>query len=176
MGVEIAYGSTQTNLKFKNKSTFIGSNYRSWEIKPQIIFLLNSQARTPKYISGELFYIHHQDHFITNANTKSKLLIYRDFVHRQYEEADYQRLKYGLNIKFGILLPVSKRMGFNISAGPGLRIRDVRYSNVIGASIYEERKDTLFITVGSRGYISEIGKNWRMHFSLDAKLYYKIFK
>lgn len=161
-GIDVGYGTEGLSILSLEKNT--GIEYSLWEVRPEVYYILNPEAKALKYLSAELFYIN-QDHvFVNGAYTAENN---QDF---SFDRADFSRLKYGMHFKFGLFLNVGKHFGFNFFGGLGFRIADKQYSNVINPQVGSDfLDDSPFI-----GPYENEGKDFRFNPSLGIKFYYKI--
>lgn len=159
--LDVGYG-------FKGLSAFFatdnntGVGYSLWEIRPEVHYIFNPEAKTLKYISAELFYIH-QDHVFEDD----------DYISEQngdvrFDRADFTRQKYGMHFKFGLFLDIGKNLGFNFFGGLGFRIADKEYSNIINP------QDDDFISEWFTGPYEREGTVFGVNAALGIKFYYKI--
>ena len=165
IGLDIGYGNR--NLSFSDFGDKIGDNYQLWEVRPEIYYVINPIKKTKKYLSVELFYINHKDVFYNGhffpINGESI----------SYDKSDFERQKYGLNLKYGLIIYSKRRLGFNIYTGLGIRIRKNNFSNVINPNNVDlgpEGGDMF----GFDDYKNVEGLVFGGNFSLGLKLYYKI--
>lgn len=159
-GFDMGYGTK--SLAFLTSDTNVGTDYSLWEIRPELHYIFNPEAKTLKYLSVELFYID-QDHVFENGDYTSENN--RNF---RYDRADFKRQKYGMHFKFGLFLDIGKRAGFNFFGGIGFRVADKKYDNVVNA-----RQDDIFKEWFNGPYEVE-GKTFRVNPSLGIKFYYKL--
>ncbi len=165
IGLDIGFG--KRSLSFSDFGEKIGKNYQLWEIRPELYYIINPKRKTKKYFSLELFYINHKDvfynghYFPENGESLS------------YDKSDYNRKKYGLNLKYGFIIYSKNRFGFNIYTGLGLRVRKNTFLNIINPDIVDlgpEGGDMF----GFYNYKNEEGTRFGANFSFAFKLYYKL--
>lgn len=126
IGLNFGYGSRGLSLyEFGN---IRGSHYQLIEIRPEIYWIINPQRKTKRYLSGELFYISHKDVFKNGHYFRIK----GESI--SYEQVDFQRQKFGLNLKFGAIIYSKSRFRVNIYGGLGVRVRYNTFTNVINPS------------------------------------------
>lgn len=159
-GLDVGFGAK--GISFATDAN-VGVDYSLWEVRPEVHYILNPEAKTLKYISAEVFYID-QDHVFVNSDYTSENN--GDF---RFDRADFSRQKYGMHFKFGLFLNVGKHFGLNFFGGIGFRVADKQYSNVINPQADNSVKDSPFVTP----YENE-GKDFLPHPSLGIKFYYKI--
>lgn len=167
LGLDFGYGSN--NLSFTDYVPIldawgkIDDDYRLWEIRPEVYYIINPNKLTQIYFSSELFYIHHKDVFHNNfIATKNKGF----FI---YESANYRRQKYGMHVKFGVFTNVRKKLGLNIYTGLGFRFRENSYSNIINPVPWVDRRDMIVID-----YHEYEGLYFGWNWSLGIKLLYRL--
>ncbi len=164
-GLDIGYGNR--NLSFSDFGDKIGKDYQIWELRPELYYIINPARKTKKYFSVELFYINHKDVFYEDHYFPI------DKESMSYDKSDFNRQKYGLNLKYGFIIYSKKRLGINLYTGLGMRVRKNTFSNVINPN---------FIDLGAEGqdmfgfdnYKNEEGTAFGPNFSFGFKLYYKI--
>lgn len=120
VGVDIGYGNKQIDI-FDS----MGEKYRLWEVRPELYYFISPWKQHERYFSAELFYINHYDVFLYN---RYYLGLSKGVM---FDQADYQRYKSGVHLKYGMIFQIAKHLGLNFYAGFGLRIRSNSYSNVI---------------------------------------------
>jgi len=157
--IDIGYTNRKFSLGIHND--LIGNKYQIWEIRPEIYYLMNPKKKTKKYFSAELFYINNKDTFSNGHYGAIK-----------YDQVDYRREKYGLNIKYGFIIFSKKRLGFNTYAGLGVRYRNNTFSNVINPITYDERDTVGFL---NNNVNTQDHPTYAVNFSLGVKLYYKLY-
>lgn len=84
----------------------------------------------------------------------------------RYDKADYLRQKYGLNLKAGILVASTRRIGLDVYTGIGLRIRNNQYSNLVNPR--EEEGD--FREMDLSSYLLEEGSSLGFNLAVGLKL------
>jgi len=160
-GLDVGYGTQGLSL---TTETNIGVEYSLWEVRPEVHYIFNPQAKTLKYVSAELFYIN-QDHVFVNGDYTSE-----DNVDFFFDQADFSRLKYGMHFKFGLFLNVGKHFGFNFFGGLGFRVADKQYSNVINPQPDADFvEDSPFVAP----YDNE-GSSFGINAALGIKFYYRL--
>jgi len=161
VGLDLGLGTENTSLIPKTNN--IGIDYQLWEVRPEFYYVFNPSAKTLKYLSAELFYIDQQHVFVDGDYSPEDSAV--DF---RFDRADFDRQKYGMHIKFGLLLNLGKHLGFNFYGGLGFRIADKQYSNFIN----REEAD-IFREWFSSPYTNE-GSDFLPNPSLGIKFYYKL--
>ncbi len=157
IGADIGYGSLGMALD-RN----LGEAYRLWEIRPELYRVFNPEAKTIKYLSAEFFYIMQNNVFTdNNYDLESGGSI-------GYSRADYERIKYGLHLKFGLFLDIGKNLGFNFYGGFGFRVRTNEYSNVVDPVMIDYFREWF-----TPPQFPE-GRDVMFNPSLGFKFYYKI--
>lgn len=134
-----------------------------WEVRPEVYYILKPEAKTIKYLSAEFFYIQQTSTLLNNTYERE------DGMNLQYDQADYERQKYGLHLKFGLFLNAGRHWGFNFYGGVGFRLKTTEFTNVLNAS-----EDT---SINSRhGYATIYdteSSDFRPNPSLGVKVYYR---
>lgn len=168
VGLEAGYGTYNSSINFTKNSDRTTEKYKLWEFRPQLYYILNPSRKAKAYFSGEFFYIQHTDTFSNSffniGGRRSNPIEFR------YDTADYKRKKIGLNINFGMLIQLTKDVGFNFSTGLGVRNRNVTFSNIINLT-ESEREDESFST---NGYLENSGDQFGLNFIVDLKFYVKL--
>jgi hypothetical protein len=165
LGLDIGYGTQK--MVWSNYSWFtygekIGEDYKLWEIRPELYYIINPEKKVEAYFSGELFYIHHKDVYSGNY------FVPRNGGFFRYESANYLRQKYGLHIKTGMFIDIGKRLGLNIYTGLGLRFRDNSFTNIINPIPRRDHRDMIVID-----YNEYDGLYFGLNGSLGFKLYFR---
>jgi hypothetical protein len=137
-GLNIGYGNWALSYtRFTEKT---GKDYQLWEIRPEIYHVFNPKNKTQRYLSVEIFYIHHQDLFHNDLYQRKSVGLMR------YDQANYLRHKYGFNLNVGEFVNIGNRFGLNLFTGLGIRIRDNSFSEVINPTPEEEFRDMFYVT------------------------------
>jgi hypothetical protein len=132
VGTSVGYGTEKVSIYGRT-----GEDYRLWEIRPQLIYHLKRGTRVKAFFSLELFYINH-----TETRIDSRFRPENDFPILGigpnldentvgFDQADYQRIKYGFTINYGDYIRFSDRIGLRSSAGIGMRIKNNTYTNIV---------------------------------------------
>ncbi len=163
LGLEIGYGYEGLS-QFFSYQTNTGREYRLWEVRPEIHYILNPKHRTLQYFSLELFYIS-QNHVFENGNytLENNEILY-------FDRADFSRRKYGLHLKYGVFVNTGKHFGFNFYGGLGFRIANKQYSNVLNPTTNSDLFQESPIVAPYQREGVRIGFTP----TLGVKLYYKI--
>lgn len=164
LGLDIGFGNKKTTLIIFDDE--IQNDYKLWEIRPELYYLLNPNQKKQNYVSLELFYINHKDIL---SNEKYFPKTGGSF---RYDKANYYRQKYGFNIKYGLFLYSKRKLSLNFYTGLGLRIRNNRYSKVLNSQDIELPAD--WDMFGLSRYLTKEGFNFSANFSFGTKLYFKL--
>jgi hypothetical protein len=168
LGLDVGFGtrklSWSTSGFITNYLTSFGGaiedDYRLWEIRPELYYILNPDKNTIQYVSTELFYIHHHDVYNTDyIDQKNGEFSY-------YERANFLRQKYGLNINYGMIIKPWKRLGINLYTGLGFRLRNNTFTDVINPIPWHDPREVAVDYNEHEGLISGF------NFSAGFKLYY----
>ncbi|MEO8933561.1 MAG: hypothetical protein ABI295_04575 [Xanthomarina sp.] len=164
-GLDMGYGNR--NLLFSDYGDNISKDYQLWEIRPEIYYIINPKRKTKKYFSLELFYINHTDIFYSGSYSS----VNNESI--SYDQSDYKREKYGLNLKYGFIIYSKKRLGLNLYTGLGMKIRKNTFSNVLNPNLVDlgPEKGDMF---GFDNYKNVEGTKLGANFSFGFKLYYKL--
>ena len=125
VGAEVGSGTYATTIYFAEDGNWIEKDYQSFSIAPEIKYVLNPSRKTRKFVSAELFYIYHADKLLNRSYTNTSFT-----KSSSYDQADYQRNKFGLNFNYGMIINFSNSVGLIPKIGAGVKIRDVQFSNI----------------------------------------------
>lgn len=169
LGVEIGYGNQNLSVNFAEEGGWIKKDYKIFEIKPEIYYDLRPKSNLKHLLSLELQYLNHLDNFKNSwyYNLENK-------TYYRYDLADYQRVKYGVNINYSLIYNITKKLAIMQKTGIGFRQRNVKYSNIINKIEDEnfEESDVILVPV-SNGFLRDNGINNSFNFNLDLKIIYK---
>jgi hypothetical protein len=167
-GLDIGYGASFLNGNEDNNFTS-STNYRLFEIRPQLYYTFTNNPKIRTYISAELFLIAHKDQF-TSANFGYYIPHDMSAIEVGFDQADYTRLKTGLNIYFGLFKRIYRGFGINPSIAFGVRNRSIRYDNVINP-VEQQVLDEGWFT--NSNVIVKEGNYFGLNFNFKLKLYIK---
>ena len=156
LGMDVGLGRDAINL-YSNSDK---SDFKIWELRPEIYYVIKSEKKMEKYISAELFYTQETSRLLDEEYDAKEQGYY------YFDSADFQRKKYGVNFKFGYFFNLNKNWGLNVYSGLGFRIRENQYSNIMNPILHEDA-DRLFIN----SYQEKEGKDNGLNFSLGIKIY-----
>lgn len=158
LGLDVGYGNKI--ITFNRRRT--PENYRLFEIRPEVYYILNPGRKVQQYLSAELFYINHKA-TLSNRHYDTENGSF------DFDKADYFRQKYGIHIKYGLFINFSEHFGFNPYVGFGYRERNNQYTNVVNPTDYDPPTDGLPID----GYKDKEGLNRNASFTIGYKFYYR---
>ena len=170
--LDIGYGSDA--ITFRGIEDFISSDrqdYSLFEIRPELYYILNPTKPVQMHIGIEVFYINHNE---TILNNYYQVIDTNEQV--SYSQADINRQKYGSHLKFGAFIPFGRenKMGMNIYAGLGFRVRDNSFTNVqntINSDVdFFEDDDFIYSP-----YYRFDGATVGISVALGFKLFYKLY-
>lgn len=166
-GMELGYGNKNMIFNGSSGDDNTEKNYQLFEIRPSVYYDLRPSGKLKHLASVEVYYIKHTDTFYTDWYYDTDVPMWY-----RYEQANYTRHKYGLNVNYNLLYNFGKHFSLMQTIGVGIKIRDVKYTNVTGKKEdpYHEESDVFFPTTN---YIVETGTNVGFNFNLDLKLLYK---
>ena len=166
-GMELGYGNKNMIFNGSSGDDNTEKNYQLFEIRPSVYYDLRPSGKLKHLASVEVYYIKHTDTYYTDWYYDTDVPMWY-----RYEQADYTRHKYGLNVNYNLLYNFGKHFSLMQTIGVGIKIRDVKYTNVTGKKEdpYHEESDVFFPTTN---YIVETGTNVGFNFNLDLKLLYK---
>lgn len=124
VAADIGFGSEWTTWKYVVNDD--NNDYFLVEGRIELYHILNPMKRANIYVSGETYFIHQQEVYYNGEYDP----VDQNFFIR-YDRADFRRAKFGLNLKFGVMIPFGERVGMNVYIGAGPRVRDVKFSNVV---------------------------------------------
>ncbi len=161
IGLDVGYGNEAITIS--NDGTGPGEDYRLYEIRSEIYHILNPTRRVNHYLSGEVFYINHSETFLDNSyeTEQDEMIIY-------YESADFHRKKYGLHIKYGVIIPFGEHVGMNFYVGAGVRVRDNEFSNVVVSEEWDDNE--YFLDIGPRREGTQTAPNFALGIKFFCKL------
>ena len=167
VGLEAGYGDKNISLYSRSDSNDrIGIDYRLWEVRPELIWIDNPEDDSKRFLSLEVFYINHKDVFLNGEYRQDNSII-------RYSSFNYQRQKYGLNIKYGFIVDINDRLKLNFYSGLGFRIRNNSFTNTVfnlDDSLSGDDIDFLNTT----NYRKKEGRHFSYNFPLGIKLFYKL--
>lgn len=156
IGIDVGYGNANSSL------IITGNHYSLWEVRPEYYYIINPTRKTLKYFSLEMFYINHEEEFITQA-------FYSDQnEYLSFDKADYSRQKIGILPKFGMFINLCNRIGLNFYTGLGLRFRINKYSNFTNLRENQSHEEHF------PPYYRSEGNKLGVEFNIGLKLYYRI--
>lgn len=166
VGAEFGYGNYNTAINFDMDYDLLEKDYQLFEIRPEVMYVMNSNRKTKRFFSAEIYYINHKDQFYTDR--------YEDGSKRyRFDQADYSRTKYGLNLNYGLIINFTKSFGIIPKIGFGWRFRDVKYSNLVNVTELSDNEGENQVP-NVEGFINESGKKSGANFVFDVKLFFKI--
>jgi hypothetical protein len=140
-GVEFGYGNYDLfNRRSRDNYITLNEEYKVWEMRLEVQYILQTRHRIKPYISSEIFYIHHSEILTTGAFCASGSKGYIT-----YSEVDYLREKCGLNIKLGMLIMMTDQVALGPYFGGGFRGKMNTYSNLHAQSFESEPSIPYFI-------------------------------
>ncbi|RMA58549.1 hypothetical protein [Ulvibacter antarcticus] len=163
IGVDLGYGQENIIFNTSNSNSRM-DNYSLFEIRSEIYHIFNPSKRLNHYISGELYYIYHEEDFY---NTHYHLDARDEQVF--FDEAHFIREKIGFNLKYGAMFPFGEKVGMNVYIGIGPRLKNITYKDVVNPSVQNDYDDHDWFserrTEGSRFGVST---------TLGVKFFYRI--
>ena len=171
VGIEAGYGNRDITfgMAASGGTDYIDNDYRFFEVRPEVYYSLRNHGKVKHLVSAEFFYINHTDHF-TNGKYYGK----DSYPEYRYDEADYKRIKTGLNINYSLFFYFSPRVGLIWKTGFGVKYRDVTYSNVDNARLVDNSSDDeIFDIFNTEKHIEQSGSQFGGNFNMDLKLFYK---
>jgi hypothetical protein len=158
IGLNLGYGNK--NISYTYFLDHFEESFKLWEFRPEIYKIFNRNEKAVKYVSIELFYINHKDVF------HNEFYYPEEGGEISYDQADYQRHKYGFNFNVGEFINIRNCFGLNIFTGLGLRMRDVSFTNVVNPRSTE----TFVDMINFYQYREKEGLDFGLSYSLGLKL------
>ncbi|MEQ3654629.1 MAG: hypothetical protein ABNH00_02080 [Dokdonia sp.] len=159
VGAHLGYGNEDINL---NESE---EDYRFFEVRPTLYYFTNPERNAPIYYGLELYYVNQQE-----TRLSGEFLPEDGGVLQNYDRAQFQREKYGLNFTFGVITNITNRLKINFFYGMGPRIRQNSYTNIVNQRPAQFEDEDGWIVSGSRfeGYALGLDIN------AGIKLFYRM--
>ncbi|MEC7772556.1 MAG: hypothetical protein VX798_15335 [Bacteroidota bacterium] len=123
IGADFGYGNKKLALLKERE------DYRLYEFRPELLYLLQQKSRTKVYFSLQPFYILHKETLV------HKSVFAQDIGSVRFDQADYKRTKYGLTLNYGFLFPISSSMRVNVYIGGGLKRRLNKYESFVNPTL-----------------------------------------
>tara|TARA_R110002094_G_scaffold179511_1_gene158237 strand:+ start:563 stop:1276 length:714 start_codon:yes stop_codon:yes gene_type:complete len=171
VGLDAAYGDE--SITYKSINLKDNDDYRLYEFRAEVYYILPVKRKSIHYLSLEVGYVNHQETFFDNSykdeSTQKKV---------RYEQADYQRTRSAITLKYGAFYKLWGKFGVNPYYGIGIRQRNNDYTNVIQTPRQiddfpgpdEDRDEFGFV----EDYYRKEGTRLGINFQLGVKLYYQI--
>ena len=168
VGAEVGIGTYDTSINFAAPGGWIEKDYRSFSIAPEIIYMRNPYRITKRFISAELFYIYHTDNFQNKSYTDTEFIKTYN-----YESADYQRNKFGLNLNYGMIINFSNSVGIIPKIGGGIKIRDVQFKNIENLTVSQGEGFYGCTPSFTSRHLEVEGLVTRFHFNFELQFFLK---
>ena len=168
LGAELGIGTYDTSINFAAPGGWIEKDYLSFSITPEIIYMRNPYRKTKRFISAELFYIHHTDKFQDKSYTDTEFIKTYN-----YESADYQRNKFGLNFSYGMIINFSNSVGIIPKLVAGFKVRDVQYKNVENLTVSEGEGFYGCTPSFTSRHLEVAGLVTRFNFNFEMQFFFK---
>lgn len=165
VGADIG-GAHKSFRGFSSVEDAVGSDYRFFAIRPEIQYYFDRKGRVEQFAAVQPFYLQHSDSFYDQDYIEQD-----DGEEYDFDTANYRRIKYGLNLNYGIVMHISKHFGLVQKAGIGFRLRDVTYSNIANLHPHED-EDGMFLE-SIQNYKRQEGVAAGFNFAVDLKLFYR---
>jgi hypothetical protein len=148
-GTTLGYGNYNSSfgIGVSNGDSYLTSDYKIFEVRPEVFFDLRPSSKLKHLVSAEFFYINHKD----------------QFTNKRYFAQD------------GLMFYFAERFGLIWKAGFGVANRNVKYSNFTNRTMVDnsgggDYEGNIF---GTDQYIDFSGTRTKFNFDLDLKLFYK---
>jgi len=134
---EVSFGYGNSDISYLGYQDRAENNYKLWEARIGLRRITQERKKSIQYVAPELFYIDHSDIindaiFFPEGGTPSR-----------FDQANFNRKKYGINIKYGMILNSKKRISFDFYTGVGLGYRNNTFSNVINRQALDLRTESV---------------------------------
>lgn len=166
-GIAVGLGRAAiSDLGYQNR---VNEAYQLWEIRVSARNITQITKNAVHYIGPEVFFMQHSDvllnstYFPVDGETIS------------YDSAEYQRSKYGLHLKYGVLFNRHRRVTFDIYAGVGAAFRDNSFENIVNPEIVDlgQHGGDMF---GLENYQRVAGTVFKFNTILGVNLLYNLKK
>lgn len=128
--LEVGVGSSQLN-QYRFNGNLWGQDYSLLEIRPELKWYRKKHGANEVYYSAELFYLQMKDklsnQYFYPEDTAEPV---------SFEEASFNKHKFGLQLKIGTKFLVWKRFSLDFYEGLGIAYRHIDYSNVVNPEIF----------------------------------------
>ncbi|WP_116789994.1 hypothetical protein [Flavobacterium psychrotrophum] len=170
VGLEAGYGNYGSSFGMGAQSdNRVNKDYRIFEVRPEVFYSLRNHGKIKHLVSAEVFYINHTDHFTNNRYYGPG-----GYPAYRYDEADFKRIKTGLNINYNLFFYFSETVGLIWKTGLGIKNRDVTYRNVTNKTTFDNSgDDEHFAWFGEDKFLKQSGAETNFNFNMDLKLFYK---
>ncbi|WP_156102260.1 hypothetical protein [Muricauda sp. MAR_2010_75] len=158
IGADFGYGNESLAVFMERK------DYRLYEFRPELLYLVLQKSKTRVYFSFQPFYILHTETLLNNS------VLAEDIGSVSFDQADYKRIKYGFTLNYGFLFPISSIMGLNVYTGGGLKRRENQYKSFVNPTPIPYHEDHFPPYYDSYFPLTEF------EFSFGIKVYFLIQK
>jgi hypothetical protein len=162
IGLNLGYGNK--NISYTYFADKFEEDYKLWEIRPELYYIIKQNQKSSTYGSVEIYYINHKD-------------IFHDSFYRpvgggyySFEKADFLRQKYGFNFNIGKFINLGKWFGMNIFTGLGLKIRNNSFSNIVNPTPHEYHDIDMYDTYE---YGEKEGLDYGLNYFIGLKLLFR---
>lgn len=171
VGLDAAYGDEGSTYKLVNRID--SDNYRLYEFRAEVYYKLPVKSKGIHYLSVEVGYLNHKETFFDNS--------YREELSDKkirYQQADYQRTRSAITLKYGAFYKLWGQFGLNVYYGIGIRQRNNDYTNIIQTTGQiddflgsdDDRDEYGFV----EDYYRKEGTRLGINLQLGFKLFYQI--
>lgn len=165
-GIDLSYGNDAIKIDLRKPDNV--KSFEIFEVAPQVYYTFNPGRKVEQYIGAKLLYLSQKTVFVNSVyNSKNRYSLI------SYDQANYERLKLGIYLNYGIFLNFNERFGMNPYAGLGLRYRKNNYSNLVNSSEYI-RDNTDHFSLWENYFKEEGVKKGGLDFQLGLKFYFRI--
>ena len=163
VGLNLGYGNKNISYTQYIDEMF-EKDYKLWEIRPELYYVMKRSEKATAYGSFELFYINHKDVFHNSSYIPVEGGCF------SYDQADYLRQKYGFNVNIGTFSNLGRKLGLNFYTGVGLKIRNNSFSDIINPEPSECFERDMY---DDFEYRQKEGLKAGFNFSIGLKLFLK---
>lgn len=169
VGTDIAAGFGKMNNLFGE--AIDSKDYRLFEVRPEVYYnLRNPNKKLRRLLSLEFFYIYHSD---TRFDS-----FYHDIKNKEvqvtFDKANYQRIKYGINLNYNFVIHLGRRVSLFHTIGFGVKHRNVGLSKLENAQAFYRSYERSYFDSRSNDYLHFEGRYTNFNIDYDIKLVIKL--
>lgn len=170
VGADVATGFGKMHDYFLD-GAINSKDYRLFEVRPEIYYNLRKPTKKlRRLLSLELFYIYHSD---TRFDS-----FYHDIKNKEvqitFDKANYQRIKYGVNLNYNFIIHLGRRVSLFHTIGFGVKHRNVGLSKLENAQAFYRNYERSYFDLRSNDYLHFEGRYTNFNVDYDIKLVVKL--